>query len=163
MVERGFFLRSFFVIALIATVMFYAASYYIAHNTSDYKLKERLIELGYPKSGYYFADNSIRYPDGRVIVFEDGKVENYTVNIYQATSAASSLLSPYQTKLAPYGYSLVLEYDKFSETKIGGDLYFVFPIDVEKGGHLGSGNKMLAGYVYVDRKNGIAFIKGILG
>lgn len=160
MKDRALFVRTFFILFVISTVIVYAIYYYDSHNTPEYKIRERLTELGYPSEGYYYADNSIRYPDARVVVFQDGKVENYTVNIWQATAAAYSLLSPYQSKLEQYNFTLNLDYQGFTETYKDGTLYFVFPVKMSR---KGKKDNILVGYVFVDRRTGRAFIKGLLG
>ncbi|NPA71901.1 MAG: hypothetical protein GXO35_03610 [Gammaproteobacteria bacterium] len=160
MKDKKFFVRSFFILFVIVGVILWGVFYYNAHNTPEYKIKERLVELGYPTEGYYYADSSVRYPDGRVVVFEDGKVENYTVNIYQATAVAYSLLEPYQSKLEQYNFTLKLDYESFTETYKDGTLYFVFPVKMSREGKR---DNILVGYVFVDRKTGRAFIKGLLG
>jgi len=160
MKEKTFFIRSFFVLFIISSIVLYSYMYYESHNTPEAKLEKRLRELYYPEHGYYYADGTIKYPDGRVIIVTDGQVENYTVNIYQATSAVKSLLAPYNSKLASYSFTLSIDYEHFTETFKDNDFYFVFPIKMNRKGH---NDNILVGYAFVDRKNGRAFIKGLLG
>lgn len=160
MKDAVFFTRAFVVSLIVFFVIVAAVLYHSAQNTPESQIKHRLTQLYYPTRGYYYADGTVKYPDGRMAVIQSDKVEVYPVNIYQATSAAYSVLSPYNSKLVAYNYSLALDYEHFTETVSNSTPYFVFPVYLNRQGH---NDRMTVGFVFVDRKSGGAFIKGLFG
>lgn len=158
--DAQFFARVFVLSIFVFSILALSYFYYVQQNTPEQKIKARLLALGYPENGYIFVGNTVKYADGREIVINKAGVELYTVNIYDATRAASSVIQPYQTKLSKYGYSLRIDYEHFTETSMNDSNYFVFTLYLSREGH---NDDFLAGYVFVDRKTGNAFIKGLLG
>ena len=158
--DAQFFARAFILSLVFFSIIALSYFYYEQQNTPAQQIKSRLVQLGYPRSGYYYVGNTVKYDDGREIVIKNDGVELYTVNIYDATRAASSVIQPYQTKLSSYGYSLRVDYAHFTETLINNTNYFVFTLYLSREGH---NDRFLVGYVFVDRKSGGAFIKGLLG
>ncbi|NJE06631.1 hypothetical protein E3E35_10585 [Thermococcus sp. GR7] len=123
-------------------------------------LKERLYELGYPESGYIFTNDTIRWADGHLTVFQGAYVEDYPITAEQAYEIARNYLASYNKKLKEYDSSYYLEPEKKSLTEKEEDSnkYWVFEVYLHAGG-----NNVFAGFAYVNRKTGTVKMKGLLG
>jgi len=148
-------LRLFAVIAIIFLLHF-SYSTFAEHD----ELKERLYELGYPKEGYIFTNDTVRWADGHLTVLQGAYVEDYPVTAEQAYEIVRNYLADYNQKLKQYDsdYSLEPEKKSLAEKEEDGNKYWVFEVYLHAGG-----NKVFAGFAYVNRKTGTVKMKGLLG
>lgn len=142
-----------FAIVSIIFLLYFAHSTFAEHDP----LKERLYELGYPMEGYIFTNDTVRWADGHLTIFQGAYVENYPVTAEQAYEIVRNYLAEYNAKLKKYDMRIEPEKESLSEKEENGNLYWVFEVYVKKGS-----SKFFAGFAYVNRKTGAVKMKGLL-
>ena len=145
-------LRLFAVIAIIFLLHF-GYSTFAEHD----KITERLHELGYPREGYIFTNNSIRWADGHLTVIEGAYVEDYPITAEQAYDIVRNYLASYNKKLEKYDMKLEPEKESLTEREENDNKYWVFEVNIKKGS-----NRIFAGLAYVNRRTGTVKMKGLL-
>ena len=166
---RDFFrlLSLFFIFMFLIAGLVYSIS---REPTDEEIIKERLKELGYPSVGLVLLNQTVKYSDGRVIVYyPNWKVRAYySVTPLQALEKVREELGEANEKLGEFGKkhnkktaSLMLKVDPktLDEIEKDGSLYWVFEVYLYKG----SQKLGFAGFAYVDRKTGIVTWEGLLG
>lgn len=145
--------------------------YSISRDPSDEEIiRERLKALGYPSVGLVLLNQTVKYSDGRVIVYyPNWKVRAYyPVTPLKALEAVRKELGEANEKLGKFGkehnkktISLMLKVDPktLDEIEKDGSLYWVFEVYLYKG----SRKLGFAGFAYVNRMTGIVTWEGLLG
>lgn len=145
-------LRLFAIVSLIFLLHF-SYSTFVEHDP----LKERLYELGYPTEGFIVVNDTVRWADGHLTIFKGAYVEDYPITAEQAYEIVRNYLAEYNIKLKKYDMRIEPEKKSLSEKEENGNLYWVFEVYVKKGS-----SKFFAGLAYVERKEGLIKIKGLL-
>jgi len=145
--------RIFAIVSLIFLLHF-SYSTFAEHDP----LKERLYELGYPTEGYIFTNDTVRWADGHLTVFQGAYVKDYPITAEQAYEIVRNYLASYNKKLEKYDMKIEPEKKSLAEKKENRNLYWVFEVYVRKGS-----SKFFAGLAYVNRQTGAVSIKGLLG
>jgi len=164
------FLRPFLAfsfVLLLITGLVYSLS---REPSTEEIIRERLQALGYPDVGLVVLNQTVKYSDGRVIVYyPNWKVRAYySVTPEEALQKVRDELSEVNEQLGAFGekhgkktVGLRLEVDPktLDEIEKDGSLYWVFEVYLYKG----SKKLGFAGFAYVDRRNGIVTWEGLLG
>ncbi|ALM76215.1 hypothetical protein [Thermococcus barophilus] len=131
---------------------------YFAHSTfAENELQKRLYELGYPTEGFIVVNNTMKFADGHIVRFEGNYVEDYPITAEEALNILNNYLAEYNLKLKKYDMRIEPEIKSLSEKEENGKLYWVFELYIKKGS-----SKFFAGLAYVERKQGLVKIKGLL-
>ena len=131
---------------------------YFAHSTfTENELQKRLYELGYPTEGFIVVNNTMKFTDGHIVRFEGNYVETYPITAQEALNRLNNYLAEYNLKLKKYDMRIEPEIKSLSEKEEDGKLYWVFELYIKKGS-----SKFFVGLAYVERKQGLIKIKGLL-
>ncbi|MBO8175192.1 MAG: hypothetical protein H0Z18_08035 [Thermococcus sp.] len=146
------------VIAKIFAIVSLIFLLYFAHSTfAENELQKRLYELGYPTEGFIVVNNTMKFADGHIVRFEGNYVETYPITAQEALNRLNNYLAEYNLKLKKYNMRIEPEIKSMSEKEENGKLYWVFELYIKKGS-----SKFFAGLAYVERKEGLIKIKGLL-
>lgn len=128
-------------------------------QSDDDIIKEKLLEFGYPSSGYIIVNETIRYPDGSFVVLSTPP-KSYKIGGVQALNLARNHLDDkYNKMLEEHNYHLDVEPGSIEEFKKDGNYYWMFKMRFGKKGTRGD----FMGYVLVDRQSGYCKIQGLFG
>lgn len=143
--------RIFLFVFLISLIYYYHATF------AENELQKRLYELGYPKEGFIVYNSTLRFADGHIVRFEGNYVETYPITAEEALNRLNNYLAEYNLKLKKYKMKIEPEIKSMDEKEENGKLYWVFELYIKKGN-----SKFFAGLAYVERKEGLIKIKGLL-
>ena len=148
------------VIVTLFLIVFSITAIVYAHSTfSASKLEKRLYELGYPTDGFIVYNNTMRFSDGHIVRFEGNYVETYPITAEEALNRLNNYLADYNLKLKQYKMKIEPKVETMDEKEENGKLYWVFELYLKKNN---GGGGFFAGLAYVDRKEGLIKIKGLL-
>ena len=164
------FLRPFLAfsfVLLLITGLVYSVS---REPSTEEIIRERLRALGYPDVGLVVLNQTVKYSDGRVIVYyPNWKVRTYySVTPEEALQKVQEELSGVNEEVGEFGekhgkktVGLRLEVDPktLDEIEKDGTLYWVFEVYLYKG----SKKLGFAGFSYVNRRTGTVTWEGLLG
>ena len=127
-------------------------------QSDDDIIKEKLLEFGYPPSGYLIVNETIRYPDGSFVVLSTPP-KMYSIGGVQALNLARKYLDDnYNKMLEEHNYHLDVEPSSIEEFK-DGNYYWQFKLLFGRKNTKGD----FMGYVLVDRQSGYCKIQGLFG
>jgi hypothetical protein len=128
-------------------------------KSDDDIIKEKLLEFGYPASGYIIKNKTIRYPDGSFVVLSTPP-KSYKIGGVQALNLARKYLDDkYGKMLEEHNYHVDVEPESITEFERDGNYYWQFKLLFGKKNTKGD----FMGYVLVDRQNGYCKIQGLFG
>jgi len=164
------FLRPFLAFSFIALLLAGLVYSLTRGPTTEEIIKERLQAMGYPAVGLIIENQTIKYSDGRVIVYyPNWKVRAYyPITPEEALKNVNAQLDEVNEQLGDFskkhggkttGLYLKADVKSLSELQKDGTLYWVFEVYLYKGGS----NLGFAGFAYVDRQNGVVTWEGLLG
>ncbi|AEH25093.1 hypothetical protein [Pyrococcus yayanosii] len=145
------------ILRLFAIVSIVFLLYYGYSTFAENELQKRLYELGYPTEGFIVVNNTMKFADGHIVRFEGNYVEDYPITAEEALNILNNYLAEYNLKLKKYDMRIEPEIKSMSEKEENGKLYWVFELYIKKGS-----SKFFAGLAYVERKQGLVKIKGLL-
>lgn len=143
--------RIFIVLAIIFLIHFATSTF------AESELEKRLYELGYPTEGFILTNDTMKFADGHVVKIEGSYLETYHITAEEALNRLMNYLADYNKKLKQYDMRIEPEIKTMSEKEENGKLYWVFELYIKKGS-----NEIFAGLAYVERKEGLIKIKGLL-
>lgn len=143
--------RIFIVLAIIFLIHFATSTF------AESELEKRLYELGYPTEGFILTNDTMKFADGHVVKIEGSYLETYPITAEEALNRLMNYLADYNKKLKQYDMRIEPEIKTMSEKEENGKLYWVFELYIKKGS-----NEIFAGLAYVERKEGLIKIKGLL-
>ena len=143
--------RIFAIVSIIFLIHFATSTF------AESELEKRLYELGYPTEGFILYNNTMKFSDGHIVRFEGNYVETYPITAEEALNRLMNYLADYNKKLEQYDMKIEPKIKTMSEKEENGKLYWVFELYIRKGS-----NEFFAGLAYVDRKEGLIKIKGLL-
>ncbi|WP_421078036.1 hypothetical protein Mjas_01505 [Methanothermococcus sp. Ax23] len=127
-------------------------------QSDDDIIKEKLLEFGYPSSGYIIVNETIRYPDGSFVVLSTPP-KKYSIGGVQALNLARKYLDDnYNKMLEEHNYHLDVDPGSIEEFK-DGNYYWQFKLLFGRKNTKGD----FMGYVLVDRQSGYCKIQGLFG
>ena len=143
--------RIFIALAIIFLIHFATSTF------AESELEKRLYELGYPTEGFILYNNTMKFSDGHIVRFEGNYVETYPITAEEALNRLMNYLADYNKKLEQYDMKIEPKIKTMSEKEENGKLYWVFELYIKKGS-----SEIFAGLAYVERKEGLIKIKGLL-
>jgi len=122
-------------------------------------IRLKLLEMGYPESGYIIINNTIRYSDGSFVILSYPP-KRYPISAYDAYKLAKKYLdNKYNKMLEKHGYHIDVDIRSIAEYKKENKHYWMFEIRFGKKRSKGD----FIGYILVDRQKGYCKIKGLFG
>ena len=143
--------RIFIALAIIFLIHFATSTF------AESELEKRLYELGYPEDGFIVYNNTMKFADGHIVKIEGSYLETYPITAKEALNRLYNYLADYNKKLEQYDMRIEPKIETMAEKEENDKLYWVFELYIRKGS-----NEFFAGLAYVERKEGLIKIKGLL-